>query len=74
MKGGDLVDAAISNNWAVAFPKWNISIKDAAAASAMYGRLLTVSSIISSAITNADSIRLRWEITQNSRNKHIKLY
>lgn len=68
-KGKDLVDAAIENNWAVSFPKWDNNIKDAAAAAEKYGRLLTTQSIISSSIENKDKIKLRWQIEQNARQR-----
>lgn len=71
-KGTDLVDAAIENNWAVSFPKWDVGIKDAAKASERYGRLLTTHSIISSAITGKDKINLRWKIEQNERQRKRK--
>jgi hypothetical protein len=69
-KGWDLVEVAIENNWAVSFPKWDISIKDAAKASEVYGRLLTTHSVISSAITGKDKIQLKWQIEQNERRRH----
>lgn len=72
LKGSDLVDAAIENNWAVAFPKWLTRMgdtKDAAAASAKYGKLLTTYSIISSAVSGKDRIRVKWEIEKNARKR-----
>lgn len=68
-KGWDLVEVAIENNWAVSFPKWDIKVKDAAAASNKYGRLLTTYSIISSAVKGKDRIRLTWNIEQNGRER-----
>ncbi len=68
-KGWDLVEAAIDNNWAVSFPKWDRNIKDAAGASVKYGKLLTTYSVISSAVRGKDKIRVRWDIEQNERNK-----
>ena len=67
-KGKDLVDAAIENNWAVSFPRWELGIKDAAKAAEKYGRLLTTQSIISSAIDVQDKIKLKWQIEANERN------
>lgn len=72
LKGGDLVKAAIDNNWSVAFPKWitrMLNIKDAAHASEVYGRLLTTHSIISSAVAGKDKIQLTWDIQQNERKR-----
>lgn len=66
-KGADLVKAAIENNWAVAFPKWDKDIKDAAAAAERYGRLLTTFSIVDSAIKNKDKIKITWDIMINER-------
>jgi len=68
-KGWDLVNVAIENNWAVAFPKWEVNIKDAAMASEKYGRLLTTHSIISSAVSGKEKIQLRWQIEQNQRQR-----
>lgn len=70
-KGGDLVDIAIENNWAVSFPKWSMEIKDAAKAAEKYGRLLTVNSIISSAVSGKEKIQLTWKIQQHERNRKI---
>lgn len=71
-KGGDLVQVAIQNHWAVAFPKWESHIKDASAATVKYGRLLTIHSIISSAETSAEKIKLTWKIEQNERARQRK--
>jgi len=71
-KGRDLVDIAIENEWSVAFPKWEVNIKDAAAAAEKYGRLLTTHSIISSAVAGELNIRNTWKIQQNERNRNIK--
>ena len=72
-KGSDLLDAAMENNWAVSFPKWEKGIKDAAKAAEKYGQLLTVHSIISSAIHGKTKIRVQWELDQLDRNR-IKTY
>lgn len=66
-KGWDLVEAAIENDWAVSFPKWDVEIKDAAQAAKKYGKLLTTHSIISAAVQGKDKIRLKWQIEQNAR-------
>ncbi len=68
-KGWDLVEVAIENGWAVAFPRWDTSMKDAAAAAEKYGRLLTTQSIISSAISGKEKIQLKWDIAQNERER-----
>jgi hypothetical protein len=68
-KGYDLVAAAIENEWAVSFPRWDIGIKDAAAATEVYGRLLTTYSIISSATIGKLNIQNRWQIEQNERDR-----
>lgn len=68
-KGSDLVEAAIQNNWSVAFPKWPAGIKDAAQASEVYGRLLTTHSIISTAVSGKEKIQLTWNIQNNERKR-----
>lgn len=68
-KGGDLVEVAIKNNWAVSFPKWNKNIKDAAKAAEVYGSLLTTYSIISSSVTGKDKIELRWKMEDIERSR-----
>jgi hypothetical protein len=75
LKGGDLVDAAIENNWAVSFPTWLTrmgGLKDASAASVKYGKLLTTYSIISSAVSGKDKINVQWKIRQNERSRQRK--
>jgi hypothetical protein len=72
-KGRDLVNIAIENNWAVSFPRWRMTAKDAAASARRYGRLLTVQSIISSAVVGSTKIDVAWSLDQNERNK-IKTY
>jgi hypothetical protein len=67
--GAGLVEAAIENNWSVAFPKWSDGIKDASKASEKYGRLLTTHSIIASAVSGKDKIYLKWEIDNNARKR-----
>ena len=71
LKGFGLVQAAIDNNWSVSFPNWESGIKDASAASAKYGKLLTLQSIITSAVSGKDKIKIRWKIEQTAREKHI---
>jgi len=68
-KGHDLVEAAIANHWAVSFPKWEMGIKDASAASVKYGRLLTIHSIVSSATSGKEKINVQWKISQAERNR-----
>lgn len=46
--GSRLVEVAMEEGWAVSFPKWAPNIKDAGKASEVYGRLLTVKSILQS--------------------------
>lgn len=68
-KGWDLVEIAIENDWKVSFPKWDLDIKDAAQAAKKYGRLLTTYSIISSAITGKEKIKIRWDVESNERKR-----
>lgn len=71
-KGGDeFVNVAIKQKWAVAFPKWNRGIKDCAKASEVYGRILTLQSIIESAVKDPIKIRLQWRLTASERNKGL---
>ena len=71
-KGYDLVEVAIENNWAVSFPKWDSDIKDAAQAAVKYGRLLTTHSIISSAITGKEKIKIKWDIENHERKRRVR--
>jgi hypothetical protein len=71
-KGRDLVDVAIQNNWAVAFPKWDPRVKDASNAAEKYGRLLTTYSIISTAVTGKEKIQVTWDVEQNARERQRK--
>jgi hypothetical protein len=71
-KGRDLVEVAIENGWAVAFPKWEPGIKDATKAAEIYGRLLTTHSIISTAVSGKEKIQLTWDIQQNERQRQRK--
>ena len=64
-----LVKAAIDNEWAVSFPKWEHGIKDASKATEKYGRLLTTHSIIASAMHGKENIELKWKIDANERKR-----
>lgn len=68
-KGGDLVRAAIDNNWMVSFPKWEPGIKDASKAAEKYGRLLTLKSIIDSAVSGKEKIEIKWKLDQHARER-----
>jgi hypothetical protein len=65
--GTALVEAALENNWAVSFPKWDKYIKDAAQASETYGKLLTLYSIIQSRVINKTQIDVMWQIELKER-------
>lgn len=67
--GYELVKIAMENNWAVAFPKWPKGIKDATDAATVFGRVLTVKSIIDSAVQNPSKIKIKWAIERNERKK-----
>jgi len=71
-KGWDLVKAAIDNNWPVSFPKWEPGIKDASKAVEKYGRLLTIHSIIASAVSGKERIELKWKIEQAERERKMR--
>lgn len=47
-KNQGLIDAAVANNWHVSFPEWEDKVKDAAQASARYGKIYTIRSILES--------------------------
>lgn len=70
--GQELVKAAIDNNWAVSYPKWEPGIKDASKAAEKYGRLLTIHSIIESAVSSRIKIELNWNIAQAERNRRTR--
>lgn len=65
--GSQLVQTAIENDWAVAFPEWEKGIKDPTAAVEKYGRILTVKSIIDSRESNPTTIQLKWKFSKNER-------
>ncbi len=65
--GYSLVEAAMNNNWAVSFPKWEY--KDASKASEKYGRLLTTHAIVASAVSGKEKIELNWKIENNERQR-----
>ncbi len=66
-RGGKLIDVAVENDWAVAFPKltragnnwWEQDCKDCAEAVKRYGRLYTLRSIFETATTNKTEIAVR---------------
>lgn len=69
--GDDLVEAAIENKWAVAFPKWGknnngVAIKDAGEAAQIYGQLLTIKSIIDTIETDSYSIRIKRKLDKEN--------
>lgn len=53
------IEQAISYNWAVSMPEWDISCKDVNDAFQKYGKVYTISSIIENAETYELKIRLR---------------
>ncbi len=66
--GSGLVEQAIKNNWKVSMPIWDIGdIDDVASATKKYGRLYTLKTILDSAITNKDTIRMKFEAIRLSR-------
>lgn len=67
--GDALINAAISANWYVCFPKWDSSIKDAADASKYYGKLYAIWSIISTKTNN----RLQIDIERVRDLKNIAM-
>ena len=57
--GKELIAQAIDAGWEVSFPPWEVSCKDAADATARYGRLLTIESIIKYATGNKTKIKVK---------------
>jgi hypothetical protein len=58
-KNQGLIDAALDNEWYVSFPEWEDSIKDCADASARYGRIYTLKSILESKTKSALQIKVK---------------
>lgn len=58
-KNQGLIDAALDNNWYVSFPEWEDNIKDCADASARYGRIYTIRSILESKTKSALQIKVK---------------
>lgn len=58
-KNQGLIDAALVNGWAVSFPDWEEGIKDCADASARYGRIYTLRSILESKTTSTLQINVK---------------
>lgn len=62
-RGAILIDIALQQQWSVAFPRgktqwWDEDIKDASDAAKRYGRLYTIKSIIDSAVSDPQEIRI----------------
>lgn len=58
-KNQGLIDAALDNKWYVSFPEWEDNIKDCADASANYGRIYTLRSILESKTNSALQINIK---------------
>lgn len=56
--GSTLIDVAVKNGWKVSFPNWGDNVKDAGNAVQEYGYILTLRSIIESAISNPVKIHV----------------
>lgn len=82
--GSRLVDAALKNNWMVAFPKlvrggnnwWDTDVKDCAKAVERYGKLYTIRSILATATSNKLEINVKtkwlYEKSQDGKEKQAK--
>ena len=69
-KAGDhLVTIALKQGWHVSFPNWDKTIKDAARATEVYGRILMLHSIIRGAEQNPTTIELKWKLSEKDRIK-----
>jgi hypothetical protein len=69
--GDGLIEIAIENKWAVAFPNWRRDdkgriIKDASQAAERYGHILTIKSIIDTAETDSFAIRMKRKLDRNA--------
>lgn len=58
-KNQGLIDAALENNWSVAFPDWEDDIKDAADAAGKYGKIYALRSIIKTRTSNPLEIGIK---------------
>lgn len=58
-KNQGLIDTALDNGWYVSFPEWEDHIKDAAEASASYGRIYTLKSILANKTASSLQINVR---------------
>lgn len=56
--GNALVDAALENEWDVAFPTWAETCKDANEAMLKYGRLFTVANVLDNVVTSSAKTKL----------------
>lgn len=65
-KNQGLIDAALVHGWSVSFPEWEDDIKDAADASARYGRLYTVRSIINNKTNSELQINVKRQMFRGS--------
>lgn len=61
--GKKLIEQALALGWSVSFPPWHSSCKDAADACARYGRVATLSSIITHATDNSVLIRVKSQLS-----------
>ena len=57
--GNSLFNIAVAQGWSVSTPKWEKGIKDAAKAAEVYGRLLTIQTIIESRDKTAFAAKLK---------------
>ena len=56
--GSELIEPAIAQGWAVSFPDWMETCKDANQASIKYGRAFVLRSVLAAAIDNPTKIRV----------------
>jgi len=69
--GDEFIKIAIEQGWHVAFPEWGRGVKDPAKAVELYGRILTVKSIIDSAESYSTKIQLKWSLGIRERRKGL---
>lgn len=64
--GQQLILDAIKYGWEVSFPPWHKSCKDAADACNMYGRMLTLASILKHAVSNPVKITIQSKLGEHA--------
>lgn len=64
--GQQLIQDAVKYGWEVSFPPWPRGCKDAADACRLYGRMLTLSSILTHAVSNPVKIKVQAKLGEHA--------